>query len=371
MPSLLDAYQVAGSAAGYVGTDEFLAFLNTAASGTASAGWFEGRGILSVLAIVFLGGLALNLTPCVLPMIPINLAILGAGRQAHSRARGFILGSTYGAAMALAYGLIGATVIMTTGTFGAINASPWFNLAVAATFVVLALAMFDVLMIDFSRFVPDVSAASKRRGTLAMAFSMGTVAALLAGACVAPVVIQVVLFSSDLYASGTRAGLALPFVLGLGMAAPWPFAGASLSVLPKPGAWMVRVKQALGVIILGTAIYYGYLGYALAAGPEPPAGRPGAASATEDGWYRSLEEGLAAADRENKPVLVDMWATWCKNCYVMDATTLADPSVTRALDGYIKVKFQAEDPSETPTWDVMERFGAVGLPTYVVLHRTE
>ena len=64
---------------------------------------------------------------------------------------------------------------------------------------------------------------------------MGGVAALLAGACVAPVVIQVVLFASDLYAGGTQVALALPFPLGLGMALPWPLAGAGMAALPKPG----------------------------------------------------------------------------------------------------------------------------------------
>ena len=92
---------------------------------------------------------------------------------------------------------------------------------------------------------------------------MGAVAALLAGACVAPVVIQVVLFSSNLYATGTTIALALPFFLGIGMAVPWPFAGAGLAALPKPGAWMVRVKQVFGVLILATAVYYGYEAYGI------------------------------------------------------------------------------------------------------------
>ena len=47
------------------------------------------------------------------------------------------------------------------------------------------------------------------------------------------------------------------------MALPWPLAGAGIAALPKPGAWMVRVKQAMGVVILGTAVYYGYLAYGL------------------------------------------------------------------------------------------------------------
>jgi thiol:disulfide interchange protein len=62
-----------------------------------------------------------------------------------------------------------------------------------------------------------------------------------------------------------------------------------------------------------------------------------------------------------------MWATWCKNCLTMDKTTLVDPSVKAALDGFVKIKFQAESPDESPAREVMQRFGAVGLPTYVVL----
>ena len=229
---------------------------------------FEGRGPLAILLIVLLGGLALNLTPCVLPMIPINLAIIGAGAQAGSRSRGFLLGAAYGAAMAFVYGVLGLVVILTAGTFGTINSSPWFNVGIAVLFVVLALAMFDVIVIDFSQLSAAGSGSNEEsRGTLLVAFTMGGVAALLAGACVAPVVIQVVLFSSNLYATGTTAALALPFVLGIGMAVPWPIAGAGIGALPKPGAWMVRIKQVFGVVILATAVYYGYQAYLLFAEP--------------------------------------------------------------------------------------------------------
>jgi thiol:disulfide interchange protein len=66
-------------------------------------------------------------------------------------------------------------------------------------------------------------------------------------------------------------------------------------------------------------------------------------------------------------VLIDMWATWCKNCLTMDKTTLQNETVKAALDGYIKIKFQAEDPDQPPVKPVMQRFDAVGLPAYVVL----
>ena len=136
---------------------------------------------------------------------------------------------------------------------------------------------------------------------------------------------------------------------------------------------MVRVKQAFGVIILATAAYYGYLAYGLFADRWVDAKE--VASSVEEklkaGWHASLAEGLDVALREQKPVLIDMWATWCKNCLVMDRTTLADPAVTAALSGYVKIKFQAEQPDEEPARSVMERFKAIGLPTYVILHPTK
>jgi thiol:disulfide interchange protein DsbD len=366
--ALLDDFTIAGTTGGYQGTSDFLKFIRDAESGVKTRGLFEGRGPLAILLLVLVGGLALNLTPCVLPMIPINLAIIGAGAQAQSRSRGFLLGSAYGAAMAVVYGVLGLVVILTAGTFGTINSSPWFNLGIAILFVVLGLAMFDLLLIDFSKYSTRFT-GSGSRGSVLLAFTMGAVAALLAGACVAPVVIQVVLFSSNLYATGTKIALALPFFLGIGMAIPWPIAGAGIAALPKPGMWMVRVKQAFGVFILATAAYYGYEAYSLFANRwvNPTAVASSVQAQLKAGWYASLPEGLAVAKREHKPVLIDMWATWCKNCLTMDKTTLANDDVKGALAGYVKIKYQAEDPEAQPAKDLLQRLSAPGLPAYAIL----
>ncbi len=366
---MFDRFAILGSTGGYQNAADFVGFIKNAEAGIKPVGLFEGRGWMAILALVFFGGLMLNLTPCVLPMIPINLAIIGAGSQGANKRRGFWLGASYGAAMAMVYGLLGLVVILTAGTFGTINASPWFNLGIAVLFVFLGLAMFDVFELDFSRFSSNIRFDQKSKGTFYLAFGMGAVAALLAGACVAPVVIQVIVFASNLYLGGTTAALALPFFLGLGMALPWPFAGAGLSALPKPGMWMVRVKQVMGVFILGTALYYGYLAYGIFSSRwvDPAVVTASVEDKIKEGWHASLIEGLQTAEREQKPVLVDFWATWCKNCFTMDATTLKDPSVKEALSNYTLIKYQAEDPDAPPARDIMKRIGAVGLPAYAIL----
>ncbi|MEE2792451.1 MAG: cytochrome c biogenesis protein CcdA [Acidobacteriota bacterium] len=365
----LENFEVLSSTGGYLDSEAFLSFMDSAESGEGEQGWFEGRGPLAILALILLGGLALNLTPCVLPMIPINLAIIGAGAKAGSRMRGFALGGTYGLAMALVYGILGLAVILTAGTFGTINSSPWFNMGIASLFVVLGLAMFDILAIDFSRLQSRFTVGGGQGGSFAVAFGMGSVAALLAGACVAPVVIQVIVFSSNLYSTGTTIALVLPFFLGIGMALPWPVAGAGLSFMPKPGAWMIRVKHAFGVFILGTAIYYAHLSYGLFAQRwvDPSEVADSVQELLEEGWYASLGQGLATAQAEDRLILVDMWATWCKNCLTMDRTTLKSPAIENGLEDYVKVKFQAEDLDVSPAREVLKHFEGIGLPTYAIL----
>ena len=132
---------------------------------------------------------------------------------------------------------------------------------------------------------------------------------------------------------------------------------------------MAHVKHAFGIFILGTAIYYGYLGYGLIAQRwvDPAEVADSVQELLDEGWYASLGQGLEAAQAENKLVLVDMWATWCKNCLTMDRTTLKDTSVQSGLENYVKVKFQAEDLDASPAKEVLQRLDGIGLPTYAIL----
>lgn len=329
-------------AQGYLKSPEMLAFLRgESVTGGADAALapFADKSIWMILLLVLVGGFLMNLTPCVLPMVPINLMIIGK-----SAARGTL----YGLGIALAYGVMGVLAAVGGMAFGQIQGNPWFNVTIALIFLALGLSMLGVFFIDFSK---GRGGFAQKKATMLpglFAFFMGLVSAVLAGACVAPILIAVLLLTAKLYAEGTVLALGLPFVLGLGMALPWPFAGAGLQVLPKPGGWMKYVNKAFGVLVLGFAAWYGYLAYTGFA-PAPTDSRTPADFSLD---------GLA------RPVFVDCWATWCKNCTAMEKTTLRDPAVVEELKRYTVIRLQAEDISELKK---LPGFGAVkGLPAFVI-----
>jgi len=371
--SKLDGFVMTDIAAGYLKSKDFISFAENAKTADgSSANRFAGMSIWLILLIIVMGGIALNLTPCVLPMMPVTIAVLGAGTQAESKGNGFLIGGLYGIGMMLAYGTLGLIVVLTGSRFGEINSSPWFNIIIAIIFILLALAMFDVFPIDFTRFQSGKMAGKKTgKGKYITVFALGVIAAVLAGACVAPVLISVILYSVTLYTSGNPAGLLLPFLLGLGMALPWPFVGAGLSILPKPGKWMKWVKIIFGVIILVIALYYGYTAIHIFSSQSHDIEHVVKHTAEETDsdlyWTPSLIEGLERAKEEGKPVLIDFWATWCKNCLAMEATTFKDDNVEEVLKDFVLVRYQAEYLNKSPTKELLDHFGVLGLPSYVVL----
>mgnify|MGYP003288279379 CR=1 FL=1 len=349
------------SLSGFIPTEDFLPFL-TGAPTTTEAGdisffddpsaWVAVHGFWLLIGLVFLFGIALNLTPCVLPMMPINLAIIGAGAAGGSRAKGALRGGAYGLGIALSYGILALIPVLTGAAFGTLQATWWFNAAIAVVFILLALALLDVFMIDFTRFS---SGGSNKQGTLA-AFIAGAVSAVLAGACVAPILIAVLLLTTDYVAAGAYWALCLPFVLGLGMAAPWPIAGAGLSFLPRPGAWMMWVKKIFAVIVL---IFAGYYGWTAVKTFLPHEGLDGAD-------LPKIEAAIAEARAAGKPVLLDFWGPACKACDQMEASTLQDAAVVKELERFevIKVRMDLADRAIRPT---QERFKIQGLPTFIVI----
>lgn len=357
-----DAFRVSEPLFGYASADDFRKWLNRTQSGEnapeenllervfARYGW-----ALAALLTIFLG-ILLNLTPCVLPMIPITLGVLGARGAGQGRGKGLALGGVYGLAMALTYGIAGAIVVALGGRVGAINSSPIFQFVLAVVFVLLALSMFDCFFLDFSRFRRQ---GSHPAGSYAAAAFLGIMAALMAGACIAPVLIWVLLLSAKLYAEGTTAALWLPLLLGVGLGLPWPFLGAGIGALPKPGNWMNYTKKAVGVVILLFAIYTAWNGLRLLQNSH---------GAKDDFWRADYQQCLADAQQTQTPILLDFWGVSCKACTMMDATTLRDKRVREELQKFICVSIQGDAGDGA---QLAEKYKILGFPTYIVLTPTE
>ena len=337
--------------------DEFLSFLGekpSADEGETEGGVFSSFTWLTFL-LAILGGLALNLTPCVLPMIPVNLIVIGKSP---------LRGTAYGLGMAVAYGALGVLASVGLLSFGTIQSSPWFNAFVAVVFIALALSMLGVFSIDLSKYRPASAAQGASRASLVVPFFLGALSAVLAGACVAPILISVIVLTARLFAEGNYFVLALPFALGLGMALPWPFLGAGMKVLPRPGAWMTGVNRAFGVLILLFAIWYAHLALSGWTGMHGGSAAPSQKDGVIESTPETFESAMSEAARSGKPVFVDCWATWCKNCTAMEKTTLADERVKAALSRFAVIKL---DATEVKAFRKLKPFEDVqGLPAYAI-----
>lgn len=349
-------FKVLAKHEGTMSVEEMCAFLqNSSAPSTVSS---KGKSVWFILFILLSGGLLLNFTPCILPMIPINLAIIGAGGEKNAFA-GLMRGIYYAVGMTCAYGILGAAAILSGARFGELNSSMWFNWAIAVVFFALALAMAGVWNIDFSARQNSINPMKWKLARPIAIFLMGATAALLGGACVAPAVIGMLLMAVEIYKETPWAGILVPFVFGFGMGILWIAAGATMGrILPKPGKWMVYVKYFLAVLIALMGIYYLWIGFTLI---------PGKFSSDDE--VQKFHNALKEAAAENKKVFVDFGASWCKNCSYMEQNVLSDPAVKKQLETYKVVKFQAEDLKDKQISNILEQYEVKGLPAFVILEK--
>lgn len=371
------------------------------------------------LALYFLAGLGLTFTPCVLPMLPILSGVVLRGQV--GGLRGFTLSLAYVLPMAACFAMLGALI----GLFGAsLNLqarlqSPWVLVPFALFFVVFALAMFGLFEMRLPRFISDrLDAVADRTqgGSVLGAATLGVLSSLLVSPCVSAPLAGALLYIS---ASGDAVGGGLKLLaLGLGMGVPLVVAGTGgAALLPRSGAWMNGVKAAIGVLLLGVAIWLLarvlpgpvtlLLAGALAAGcglflgalkfaGQPAHGRLaqllgvlllcyglacgfGAlqgnsnplnplARADENAYAwrtvttaQALDDALAQARNAGKPVVLDWYADWCISCKVIEHEVLPDAQVQAKLAGYERLRFDVTQ-SNAEQRAVMDRYGLFGPP---------
>ena len=356
-PALLDA-KLTRSASGYMDKTQFLDFLKSGKTQNSASESIE-KSFFYMLILAFLGGIALNLTPCVLPLIPINIAIINSG-AGDDRKKGFFNGLLYGAGMAIAYGVFGFGVIRFGIKFGDLGGNIYFQLAAAVIFLVLGIAACGKINFDLSGIFREKKATLRMWKSTGI-FLLGALAALLAGACVAPVTVAMLLFAAAEYSSGNFGALFLPLALGIGMGLPWPFFGAGLAILPKPGKFMLYVKYLFAAILLCGALWFFYGAWNIydnsRVAPEME--------------LEKLQKALVEAREKNLPLLVDCHASWCASCKKMESSVLSDPEVQNELKNFVFVRFQTEDLHDAGVRFLLDKWQIPGLPGFAVLDSAE
>jgi thiol:disulfide interchange protein DsbD len=212
---------------------------------------------LRAVPTLFVAGLVTSVTPCVYPMIPITIGILG-GSGAEARSRGRTVGYTllYALGLALVYASLGLLAGLTGTLFGTVSSNRWAYLAMANLLLLFALAMLDVFPVSLpSRLIAWAGKFGGR--SPGSVFLMGATSGLVAAPCGAPAFAAVLTFVGQTRSAAL--GFLYLFVFSLGMTALLIAVGLSagaLTALPRPGNWMRWVKKAAGVVILAMAEYY-------------------------------------------------------------------------------------------------------------------
>ncbi len=362
---------------------------------------FASHGLLLQLAIVFLAGLALNLTPCVYPLIPITIGFFTA-QDRGTRSRTWLLATVYVLGMSVTYSALGVLAALSGRLFGSALQSVWVVGLIVAVLLALAASMFGLWELRVPSWAMSVSGG--RSGAWG-ALLMGLVVGLVAAPCIGPFVLGLLTYVGQ--RQDVLLGFALFFVLSLGLGLPYLLLGVftgALERLPNSGAWMVGVRQLFGVLLVALAGYFARPFFPPATGDAVFAGllvagglyllvvaRPGHEHAWIDRFmrlasaavlvagvllapagspkgsagltWRAYDEGAVnQAMASGQSVVLDFYATWCVPCKELDEKTFSSPDVAARLAPFarFKVDLTRNDPE---TDRLRQRYDVAGVPT--------
>lgn len=357
-------------------------------------------GLWVIVPGMLLLGLALNLTPCVYPLVSVTIAYFGS--QAHSRGRKIGLALLYTLGIAITFSALGAAAAMSGGLFGGALTNPPVLVGVALIMIALALSSFGLYQIRLPSALASRVGRAGRGG--AGALFMGMTMGLVAAPCVGPVVVGLLVFVGS--RGDVLLGLGLFFLLALGLGVPYvalAIAAGSINRLPRSGAWLEWTEHLFGCILLAMAIYFvqpvlpdplarflmpAFLSLAVVyLAFIDPVGRElrGFLTARRLGGTVALvllglvylpsaqtQESLVfepftaeAYDRVRAggaPFVVEFGAEWCLPCKEMEERTFTDPKVIQASQG---MAFLTVDMTTTDrlTELILESFEVLGAPT--------
>lgn len=323
--------------------------------------------MLPILLIALLGGLILNVMPCVLPVLVLKLTgVLDAAGRERAHLRGAFLATASGIVssfIVLALGLIALQAAGASIGWGIQFQQPVFLAVMALVCILFAANIWGLFEIPMPAFVGNVAVAGDARLTSghAKSFFTGVLATALATPCSAPFVGTAIGFA---LARGPVEILAIFVTLGLGLALPYLAVAAApglVRLLPRPGPWMRWLKGLLGVTLLGTAIW-------LISIIGVQTGLLGAGSGGERIGWRSFDEAVITAEvAAGRTVFVDVTADWCLTCQANKSLVLERDPVASRLQGAGIVAMKADWTNPDPTISAfLERHGRYGIPFNIV-----
>lgn len=324
-------------------------------------GRITAKGIWLALLVAFIGGLLTDLTPCVWPMIPVTLAIIGI-RKDRNFSHNLLAVGVMVLGMSVMYSILGLLAAGAGKSLGFLFQNLVFLILLELVLVFMALSLFGLFDLRLPASLQARLAKIPSTGYRGI-FFVGLTMGLFAAPCVGPVVGPLLVF-----VAATR-DLALGFLLllfyALGMGVLFlvlgAFAGA-VKLKIGSGAWNAWLKKALGVLMILVAVYYGRVIYGQMTAVGPP----------QNGlWITSLDEGMARAAKEKKPAIVDFFAQWCPPCLELDRQVWSRPSIRETLsEKWVAVKIDCTRDTKT-CHEAVERFKVIGWPTVVFLDRLQ
>lgn len=313
---------------------------------------------LTLLLIAFLGGIATSFLPCIYPMIPITLTILGATQSGTSKLRAFVLSLCYVLGIALTYSLLGATAASTGKLFGALLGNTYVIMAMVILLIAMALSMFGLFEIKVPAFIAKKLGNKKTSANYLGAFFAGLIFGIIASPCVGPVLISILTYVAQ--TQNIQLGFILLFVFALGLGQLFILLGLSVQSikrLPKSGVWMNSVKYLFGFIILLLAASYAY--------PLLPKS-PSLAINQSIPWQEYTQENIMRAASEGKGVIIDFYADWCIACKELEAETFSHEQIQRLGQSFIWIKFDATKPNDE-FHRLAKKYSILSLP-HIVLY---
>ena len=365
----------------------------------------EHSGLFLSLLFVFIGGLALNLTPCVYPLIPITVGFFG-GQSEGSTKKLFLMGLFFVIGMALTYSVIGVVTALSGAVFGALLQNPIVIVFIAVIFVILSLSMFGVYEFNLPNSI--VAKAGGAKSGYFGAFFMGLTMGIVAAPCIGPFVLGLVTYvaaKADPYY-----GFMMFFFLALGLGFPYlilaVFSG-KIKKLPRAGEWMEAVKHIFGFILLGMALYFllpllpksisGYLlpafmiisaiyialvdklankikGFrifkivfsAVLVAVAVYALIPSESNSIE--WKPYNEAAIPANLSGSKGMIIDFYADWCIPCKELDAKTFTDAKVIASSKEFLTYKANMTKSLSPEVEALRNKYGIIGVPTVLILN---